>query len=190
MNRLAVLAQPLLEVFAVDESENQYNTVWIHDAVHDPIVADAHSKEAVLGPLDSLHQFAGRSWIRRQGVDSSLYSLAFRSRSQLEGPRGGAGEFNAKAHRTALDSRTLVLSDCHPTLLPLRRSARPRWRSRMNCDAFARIRSSASTVKGSTTATGLPRRVMRKDSPASARSTMSDACVFRSRIPTAAIPQL
>src|SRR5438128_11226336 len=31
MNRLAVLAQPLLEVFAVDDAENQYNTVCIHD---------------------------------------------------------------------------------------------------------------------------------------------------------------
>ena len=71
-HRSAVLAQPLLKILTVDDAQDQDNAGRVNDLVHDPIVPDAHSQELVLRALDSLDQFAGRSWIHRQGVDGSF----------------------------------------------------------------------------------------------------------------------
>jgi hypothetical protein len=63
INRSAVLTQPLFQVLALNDSENQNNSVSIDDLVHDPIVADAHSQESVSGSLDGFDKLAGWSGI-------------------------------------------------------------------------------------------------------------------------------
>jgi len=67
-----VLAQPLLEVPALDDPQDQHNSVSVHDLIHDPIVAYTHSKERILGSLDGFDKLARGPWIPGEGIDGSL----------------------------------------------------------------------------------------------------------------------
>ena len=84
INLSTVLAQPLLEVLALDDSQDQHHSVSIDDLIHDPIVADPHSQERVLGSLDGFDKLARWPWILGEGIDGSLEAPAFRSGSSFE----------------------------------------------------------------------------------------------------------
>jgi len=77
----------LLEVLTLDDSQDQHHSVSINDLIHDPIVADAHSQERVLGPLDSLDKLAGWPWIPGEGIDGALEAPALRSGGSFERTR-------------------------------------------------------------------------------------------------------
>jgi hypothetical protein len=82
-----VLAKPLLQVLALDDPQDQYNSVSVHDLIHDPIVADTHSKERILGSLDGFDKLARWPWIPGEGIDGSLEAPAFWSGGSFERAR-------------------------------------------------------------------------------------------------------
>jgi hypothetical protein len=102
--QLTVLAKPLLQVLALDDPQDQHNSVSVQDLIHDPIVAYTHSKERILGSLDDFDKLARWSWIPREGIDGSFEAPAFRSRGSFERTRSRSSELNAKGHRSASDS--------------------------------------------------------------------------------------
>lgn len=65
INRSAMLTQPLLQVLALNDAEDQNNSLSIDYLVHDPIVADAHSQESISGSLNGFDKLAGWSGIPR-----------------------------------------------------------------------------------------------------------------------------
>ncbi len=69
----------------MDDAQDQNRLIGIGDFIHDSVVADAHSEEAVLGSLDGLDQLAGRSWVSGQSIDCLLDTPSFRSGGALEG---------------------------------------------------------------------------------------------------------
>lgn len=79
------LAQPLLQILAMDDAEDQYQVIIVQDFVHDSVVADAHSQEVVPGALDGLDELARWARILGQSVDNLLKALAFRLGSAFEG---------------------------------------------------------------------------------------------------------
>jgi len=93
-----VLAKPLLQVLALNDSEDQHNSVSVHDLVHDPIVADTHSKERILRSLDGLDKLARWPWIPREGIDGSFETSSFRSGGSFERTHSRASELNAERH--------------------------------------------------------------------------------------------
>jgi len=82
-----VLAKPLLQVLALDDPQDQHNSVSVHDLIHDPIVADTHSQERVLRSLDGFDKLALWPWILGEGIDGSLEAPAFWSGGSFERAR-------------------------------------------------------------------------------------------------------
>ncbi len=93
-----MLAEPLLQVLALDDPQDQHNSVGVHDLIHDPIVADTHSKERILGSLDGFDKLARWPWFTGEGIDGSFEASAFRSGGSFERTRSRASELNAKGH--------------------------------------------------------------------------------------------
>jgi hypothetical protein len=104
INHSTLLPQPLFEVLALDDPEDQHNSVSVHDLIHDAIVADTHSKERILGSLDGFDKLARWPWIPGKGIDGSFEAPAFRSGGSFERTHSRASELNAKGHRSASDS--------------------------------------------------------------------------------------
>ena len=68
-NRSTVLPEPLLQVLALDDAEDQHQAISVRNLVQDSIVADAHSQEVVPESLDSFHKLAPGGSIPGQSVD-------------------------------------------------------------------------------------------------------------------------
>jgi len=82
-----VLPKPLLQVLALNDPQDQHNSVSVHDLIQDPIVADTHSKERILGSLDGLDKLARWPWIPGERIDGSLEAPAFWSGGSFERTR-------------------------------------------------------------------------------------------------------
>lgn len=67
-----MLAQPLLQILAMDDAQDQYQATIVDDFIQDPVVANAHSQEVVLGTLDGLDELARRPRIPSQTINCSL----------------------------------------------------------------------------------------------------------------------
>ena len=93
-----MLAEPLLQVLALDDPQDQHNSVSVHDLIHDPIVADTHSEERILGSLDGFYKLARWPWIPGEGIDGSLEAPAFWSGGSFERTRSRASKLNAEGH--------------------------------------------------------------------------------------------
>jgi len=154
---------------------DQDDAVRIEYLIEDPIVADPKPQKLIVRTLNRFDKLARRAGICAETINRSLNTLAVRFGFALESSGRSSRELDAPGQSLEFALFVFRFTDSQPRVMPFRSSVRASLRSLTKAGAWPRIKSSASIPKGSTTATGFPRRVTRNASPAAALSTMSEA---------------